>query len=756
MDLSRRIIVSLGLIILVARCAGTSTAPSPSAGIGSGTTVSTATVTLPPAAGEYQRMDGSRFTAAEGFSFVPPVGWYLIGRWELPSETQYVFSTVAAEHNVMPGQLNLVLHLVPNVAPDVWLGSRVTEKQITRKAIRQVAGTRALQVDFDQNRDPQPLELSAGTYLLIPNGDNLVAFSAFGNTWAYYLMYAGEVEDIFKSFQWEPRLPAVQGTVAPNAPAVLATPTPTSTSLSSNGVPSDYYPLGLGNVWVYQDTRYDALPITEYITATHIITETVVDIHHAPSFFAAKIRRDESGETPLFVAPSRHGEVQRPPASTEYWLVLMGNQLFRQEKNVGRPDLRKSDSRELVSPLQAGAQWYLYEAKDPTAPDGVGGVLRRAVEENTVQVPAGRFDNCFMLKDDWATDTVYGWFCPGVGWVEKKSDHNGTPFGSHSVLLGYHVTNAPAAPTATATPNGLPPSAARSVLERFMQARIQRDEQTVLGQLSDRLLTMVYAGVVDVPLMQVSNPCWYRYQVLNFSEAAETSAQARVRVYEHQWPGDSAGSLPRSWEQDVGLAETIDGWRVDRLGPSQDSQEEPGEPHGPTLSACNAYSPTPAPPQSSSEFRGLQDMRAAAAFPVPVPTFVPETLPFSKAWVFEYGDGSNAVRILYRQPGDGLDANLKTVDILVTKTNQPVTIDSVTHQFRQTAWDVHEVQVRGQAGYAYWSPAAAQGNSAVLTWREGGLNLQITLLGDWPQPTEQHPRDLDGLLLKIAESLTTN
>lgn len=539
-----RIIVSLGLIALAVRCAGADSTPPPSASVEPAGAATPATGATAAAAGSFQRVDGSRFIASEHFSFVPPSGWYYFGRWQSPSETQYVFSTVPEEHNSRPGQLNLVVHVLPNATPDGWIRSQVTEKQIVRKADRLVAGTEAVQVDYDQNRDPQPIEMSAGTDLLIPDGDNLVALSAFGKTWAYYLMYSGEVEDVFNSFQWEGAPPPMtQGTAAAPVTAVFATP------------------------------------------------------------------------------------------------------------------------------------------------------------------------------------------------------------------------------TATPTPSGATISAARLVLDRFMQARIQRDEEDVRGLLSDRMLTMLYAGGIDVPLIQASNPCWYRYQVLSFSDAAEVKAEARVRVYEHQWPGDSAGSLPRSWEQEIGLAEPFDEWKVAHLGPAENIRQEPEEPHGPNVSACNVYSgtpeavpstPTPGVPTSSSEFREIGELRKAIPFPILAPRYLPESVPFSKAWLFDYADGSKTARLLYREAGNDLDATLKSVDVLLTKTGQPVTLDSVTHQFKQTAWDVHAVQVRGYAGYAYWSPGVAQGNSAVLTWREGGLNIQITLLGDWPQPTEQHPRDLDALLVKIAESLAAN
>ncbi len=355
------------------------------------------------------------------------------------------------------------------------------------------------------------------------------------------------------------------------------------------------FPLALSNTWVYQSTRYEAVPITEFITTTHVITETVVEVKSTYSYFAAKIHRDESAETPVFIAKSRQGEPLRPATSTEYWLVVMGNQIFRQEGNLGQPNLGKTDSRELLFPLRPGNQWYLYEAKDPGVPGGVSGLFRQVLKAGTVEVPAGSFDNCFFLKDDWATNVVGNWFCPGVGWVELKDDHSGTPYGSHDVLLRYHLSRSTSGERAGPTLEGKPALTARATLERFMQARIDRNEPGVLDLLTEQLQAKVMRGLpVDVPLTQVSNPCWYRYLVLTLNQTSAAQAQARVRIYEHQWPGDNAGSLPRSWEQEIGLTETTAGWRVDALGEAENEHQEPNEPHGPTLSACTAWRQTPA------------------------------------------------------------------------------------------------------------------------------------------------------------------
>ena len=200
-------------------------------------------------------------------------------------------------------------------------------------------------------------------------------------------------------------------------------------------------------------------------------------------------------------------------------------------------------------------------------------------------------------------------------------------------------------------------------------------------------------------------------------------------------------------------------WETHHQGSRHDEVWELNEFHkqgstSATLPPAPSEPATSAPrPLRSFEFAELSDAQNAATFPLLTPTFIPENLPFHRAWASDYEDGSQSVRILYTVPSDKLDANQKMVDVQLTKTDAPVTLDLVTHQFKVTALDVRDVQVRGQTGYTYWSPAVTAGNSAVLMWREGQLNIKITLFGAWPQPDKSNPHRLDDLLLKIAESL---
>jgi hypothetical protein len=173
----------------------------------------------------------------------------------------------------------------------------------------------------------------------------------------------------------------------------------------------------------------------------------------------------------------------------------------------------------------------------------------------------------------------------------------------------------------------------------------------------------------------------------------------------------------------------------------------------PALSATLA----PGQPTEYLEFSDLTEAEAAATFPLWIPAFIPDDLGFYRAWVSDYADGSENVRILYAEPGDTLrDPSRKMLDVQMTRTEEFISQEAFTRQLKINLRDVREVQVRRQIGFTYWAPSVAGGNFSVLTWREGQFNLRLSLFGDWPPPDEMNPHRLDGLLIKIAESLQTS
>ncbi|HEV8633714.1 MAG TPA: hypothetical protein VG370_05665 [Chloroflexota bacterium] len=122
---------------------------------------------------------------------------------------------------------------------------------------------------------------------------------------------------------------------------------------------------------------------------------------------------------------------------------------------------------------------------------------------------------------------------------------------------------------------------ARAVLGRFLDALLERNGPATLVWVTERLRAAAPHGFTGL-----SNPCVYRYAVEAFEQPTATSAAARVRLYQHMWPGDVAGGPPHSEVEELGLLRTDLGWLVDRFGPTLSTRAEPTEPHGPHTSAC--------------------------------------------------------------------------------------------------------------------------------------------------------------------------
>lgn len=229
------------------------------------------------------------------------------------------------------------------------------------------------------------------------------------------------------------------------ATATSATPTPepiaaTSSTAPPSPSPEIDFPLALDNKWVFQFTRYEGVPITEIITTTRVVTETVVEIENISSHFVAKIHREESAEIPVGdVPPSWQGVPLRPATSSEHWLVVSGNRMYRQERNLDLSSLSTA-LLEFVFPVKLGEKWYQSDEKaklNPTYADDW--MLRKVTKVGTVVVPAGEFSHCFFLEETWGGATFETWFCPSVGVVDRKGDHHGTPGGFRQVLIRYQL-----------------------------------------------------------------------------------------------------------------------------------------------------------------------------------------------------------------------------------------------------------------------------------------------------------------------------
>ncbi|HEY89015.1 MAG TPA: hypothetical protein G4N98_04675 [Thermoflexia bacterium] len=207
-------------------------------------------------------------------------------------------------------------------------------------------------------------------------------------------------------------------------------------SVSRNGL--DEFPMAVGTTWVYSYIPYDPLPSdpTQIITATYLMTETVVETEVLPPYSAMKIRRDTSpvSSTPLTLT--------NLPVE-EFWYVISGTLVFEQGQ---LPELAAFDpdySRLAYDlPLVVGKQWcpICLDLKNPDNPEDVhceANGMRTVIERTSYRTPLGEFEDCYEIIETYLSGGITRWFCNGVGVVAAKYDHAGTRFGFQQELIKY-------------------------------------------------------------------------------------------------------------------------------------------------------------------------------------------------------------------------------------------------------------------------------------------------------------------------------
>lgn len=200
------------------------------------------------------------------------------------------------------------------------------------------------------------------------------------------------------------------------------------------------FPLHPGNTWTYLVGRYDGFNPSEIATSTYIITETVISVSTDSSYYVATMRREPGTEFPIYV-PASIGELPHgPPTPEDYWLIADGNRLYRQWRNLDLSSLHMEGELDLMLPLQVGAKWHQSDEMAKLDPENKNNsMLWQVTRASSVTVPAGTFENCYLLEETIGGVTFEDWFCPGVGWVDMKADHHGTPFGDRRLLLRYQL-----------------------------------------------------------------------------------------------------------------------------------------------------------------------------------------------------------------------------------------------------------------------------------------------------------------------------
>ncbi len=201
----------------------------------------------------------------------------------------------------------------------------------------------------------------------------------------------------------------------------------------------DDCPLKLGDSWTYLVGAYDGPNPSEIATSTYVYTDTVIAVSTVSSYTVATIHREPSAEFAIYIPPSLGQLFHGPPTREDYWLLVDGNRIYEQTRTLDVSNSEQKGSLRLILPLQVGAKWHESDEMTKLDPDFQNrSMLYEVVKTDTVIVPAGRFENCYLLTETVGGTTMEDWFCPGIGYVDQKADHHGTPFGDRRVLIAYH------------------------------------------------------------------------------------------------------------------------------------------------------------------------------------------------------------------------------------------------------------------------------------------------------------------------------
>lgn len=216
---------------------------------------------------------------------------------------------------------------------------------------------------------------------------------------------------------------------AGNAPA--ASPSEQATLLPE-------FPLAPGTTWVYTYIPYEPLESNprQIVTATYVLTETVMETTAAAPYLFVRVRRDASlvSATPLTGVALPAGE---------FWYVISGTLVFEEFREPSLTTFDPVASRLAYAfPLADGKQWcpFLNDPKNPDKPEVLyceANGLRTAAATGAYETPAGSFTDCYEISEAFNSGGVIYQFCNGVGVVASRYDHAGTRFGFEQTLIRY-------------------------------------------------------------------------------------------------------------------------------------------------------------------------------------------------------------------------------------------------------------------------------------------------------------------------------
>jgi hypothetical protein len=172
----------------------------------------------------------------------------------------------------------------------------------------------------------------------------------------------------------------------------------------------------------------------------------VAALQHHPPYTLVQIHREQV-PSPI-PADDAHWSAEELTAAEDYWYVIEDTTVYHLKKEPDLDDIATSVATgtteiALIFPLEVGKRWYLNEKMQELYPGfETDSMLRQVVGQGSVETPTEAFEQCFQMAEVIGGYTFETWFCPGVGIVERKADHSGTPMGMHELLVKYKLDGA--------------------------------------------------------------------------------------------------------------------------------------------------------------------------------------------------------------------------------------------------------------------------------------------------------------------------
>lgn len=265
--------------------------------------------------------------------------------------------------------------------------------------------------------------------------------------------------------------------VIPAYPGSTVEPTGTPVTITTSLDTLKYYPLALGNTWVYSATYYgyymegEGANLTEtVITSTFILTDRVIATEIHEPYFAAQMERtslftggiapDSYSQYPpdRFLHPASAGFIGNAldwgvvnPASRTYWYVIDGYRVYYQDEL----DLSYTPATAIS---RTPAYYYFPFSEHPCwFGRGDEGDCRKYLSRHswmgfyyvkpgpiTLILPVGSFTECYTIGV-FGEGGVNKHFCLGVGLVGFDSEAHGQesyrhpPIGHKVELIAYSL-----------------------------------------------------------------------------------------------------------------------------------------------------------------------------------------------------------------------------------------------------------------------------------------------------------------------------